>query len=156
VALLAITLAALWQARAWPWQSKLVPDTAAYIVLSAGTLNLITEMFFARKQQEEPHGHGAMDSVLLGPMPLDRTLRHFGWMVAFLTVAYGIGLLPGLFLLILLHSRFEFGERWGTALISAVAVTALSWIVFDRIFALVWPESILREMLPTLASGLHI
>jgi putative tricarboxylic transport membrane protein len=155
-ALLAITLAALWQASAWPWQSKLVPDTAAYIVLAAGTLNLIMELFFARKQQEEPHGHGAMDSVLLGPMPLGRTLRHFGWMIAFLAVAYGIGLLPGLFLLILLHSRFEFGERWQTALISAVAVTGLSWLLFDRIFALVWPQSILGDMVSSLPAGLHI
>jgi ABC-type sugar transport system permease subunit len=89
-------------------------------------------------------------------MPLDRTLRHFGWMVAFLAVAYAIGLLPGLFLLILLHSRFEFGERWRTALISAAAVIGLSWLMFDRIFALVWPQSILSDMVSNLPAGLHI
>ncbi|HEY8441065.1 MAG TPA: tripartite tricarboxylate transporter permease, partial [Xanthobacteraceae bacterium] len=155
-ALLATTLAALSQASAWPWASKLVPDTAAYIVLTAGTLNLIMELFFARKQQEKPHGHGTMDSVFLGPMPLAPMLRHFGWMAAFLAIAYGIGLLSGLFVLIVLHSRFEFGERWRTALISAVAVIGLSWIVFDRIFALVWPESILGDMVSTLAPSLHI
>jgi hypothetical protein len=124
-------------------------------VLVAGTLNLVMELFFARKHHEEPHGHGAMDSVLLGPMPLAPTLRHFAWMIAFLAIAYGIGLLPGLFLLILLHSRFEFGERWQTAVISAAAVTGLSWLVFDRIFALVWPQSILGEMVTNLAPGLH-
>ena len=64
--------------------------------------------------------------------------------------------MPGLFLLILLQSRFEFGERWQTALISAVAVTGLSWIVFDRIFALVWPQSILGDMVTNLAPSLHI
>jgi len=83
-------------------------------------------------------------------------LRHFGWMIAFLAVAYAIGLLPGLFLLILLHSHFEFGERWRTALISAAAVTGLSWIMFDRIFALVWPQSILSDMLPSLVPGFHL
>ncbi|HKO71425.1 MAG TPA: tripartite tricarboxylate transporter permease, partial [Bradyrhizobium sp.] len=154
--LLAITGAAFWQASVWPWQSKLVPDTAAYVVLAAGTLNLIMELLFARAPEGEPHTHGAMDSVLAGPMPLDRTLRHFAWMIAFLAVAYGIGLLPGLFVLILLHSRFEFGERWQTAFISAAVVTSLSWIVFEKIFALVWPQSILGDMMLSLASNWRI
>jgi hypothetical protein len=75
-------------------------------------------------------------------------------MICFLAVAYGIGLLPGIFFLILLHSRFEFGERWRTAVISAVATTVLSWVVFDQIFSLVWPQSILGEVMPAFRASL--
>lgn len=151
--LLAVVSLALWQARTWPWEAKLVPHTAAYAVLIFTVLNLITEMFFAPAAlpgvAAKP-AHGGMDTVLAGHVPLGRSLRHFGWMVAFLVVAYGIGLLPGIFVLILLHSRFEFGERWRTAVISAAAVAILSWVVFDQIFALVWPQSYLSELVPAL------
>jgi putative tricarboxylic transport membrane protein len=53
----------------------------------------------------------------------------------------------------LLHSRFEFGQRWRTAVISAVAVTVLSWVIFDQIFALVWPQSALSQAVPALRAS---
>jgi hypothetical protein len=153
---LAVVAAALWQTADWPWEAKLVPHTAAYVVLIFATLNLLTEVFFMPSAQA--HGdkaaHGVMDTVLAGSVPLNRSLRHFAWMIAFLALAYGVGLLPGLFFLILLHSRFEFGERWRTAVISAVAVTVLSWVVFDQIFALVWPQSALSQAVPALRASL--
>ncbi|HTH97202.1 MAG TPA: tripartite tricarboxylate transporter permease [Stellaceae bacterium] len=151
--LIAVVVWALWASWGWPWEDKLVPHTAAYAVLLFAGVNLVTELFYAGAEQAEGHeggrGHG-MDTVIQGQLPFARSLRHFAWMVCFLVVAYGIGLLPGLFFLILLHSRFEFGERWRTAVISAVAMTAISWLIFDHIFALVWPQSILGEMLPAL------
>lgn len=155
--LLAAVGAALWLARGWPWEAKLVPYTAAYAVLIFASLNLLTELFFAPAVQHTSlaaPAHSGMDSKMAEHAPLGRSLRHFGWMICFLGVAYGIGILPGLFLLILLHSRLEFGERWRTAIISAVAVTVLSWVVFDQIFALVWPQSILSEAMPTLRARL--
>jgi TctA family transporter len=143
--ILFVAAAALWQASEWPWQARLVPATAVYLVLVAATLNLAIEVFFVRSEDDEP-AHG-MDSRLAAPVPLAASLRHFGWMVCFLIVAYGIGLLPALFLLILLHSRLEFRQRWQTAIISAVLVTAVSWLVFDRIFAVVWPPSLLGDLM---------
>jgi len=142
--ILIVTAAALWQASEWPWQAKLVPESAIYIVLAAATLNLVIEVFFAGSGREEP-AHG-MDSRIAAPVPLAASLRHFAWMVSFLVAAYGIGLLPALFLLILLHSRLEFRQRWQTAIISAVLVTGLSWLVFDRIFAVVWPPSLIGNL----------
>jgi putative tricarboxylic transport membrane protein len=157
VAVLAVVGTALWQARDWPWEAKLVPHTAAYTALIFAALNLLTELFFSPAAQ--PAGsaalvHSGMDTVMTGHAPLGRSLRHFAWMICFLAVAYGIGLLPGIFFLILLHSRFEFGERWRTAVISAVATTVLSWVVFDQIFSLVWPQSILGEAMPTFRASL--
>ena len=117
-------------------------------MLVAATLNLVVEVFFAPAASEDA-GHG-MDSRIAAPVPFGASLRHFAWMVCFLAVAYGIGLLPALFLLILLHSRFEFRQRWQTAIISAAVVTALSWLVFDRIFAVVWPPSLLGDLVSAL------
>jgi len=156
-ALLAVVAIALWQTLDWPWEAKLVPNTAAYIVLIFATLNLLTELWFvpsAKAGDATGAAHGAMDTMLMENAPLGRSLRHFAWMVCFLAVAYGVGLLPGLFFLILLHSRFEFGERWRTAVISAVSVTVLSWLIFDRVFALVWPQSVLSQAVPALRASL--
>jgi putative tricarboxylic transport membrane protein len=152
--ILAVVAAALWQTKDWPWEAKLVPHTAAYVVIVFATLNLMTELFFVSSAQAGGAAHGDMDTVLTGQVPLSRSLRHFAWMICFLVVAYGVGLLPGLFFLILLHSRFEFGERWRTAVISAVAVTVLSWVIFDQIFALVWPQSALSQAVPALRASL--
>lgn len=152
--ILAVVAAAFWQTRGWPWEAKLVPHTAAYVVIVFATLNLMTELFFVPSAESGGAAHGGMDTVLTGQIPLGRSLRHFAWMICFLVGAYAVGLLPGLFFLILLHSRFEFGERWRTAVISAVAVTALSWVVFDQIFALVWPQSALSQAVPALRASL--
>jgi putative tricarboxylic transport membrane protein len=152
--ILAVVAAALWQTRDWPWEAKLVPHTAAYVVIVFAALNLMTELFFVPSAQSGgATAHGGMDTVLTGQIPLSRSLRHFAWMICFLVVAHGVGLLPGLFFLILLHSRFEFGERWRTAVISAVAVTVLSWVIFDQIFALVWPQSALSQAVPALRAS---
>jgi putative tricarboxylic transport membrane protein len=79
-----------------------------------------------------------------------RGLRFFVTIGSALALAWLIGLLPSLLLMMLLLARFEFGERWRTSIVLSVAMTVALWLVFDRIFATPWPPSLLGDCVPAL------
>ncbi|MFL9900689.1 tripartite tricarboxylate transporter permease [Paraburkholderia fungorum] len=79
-----------------------------------------------------------------------RGFRFFLAIGGALGLAYLIGLLPALFLMMLLLAHFEFGERWRNALLLSVAMTVALWLVFDLIFATPWPPSLLGDFVPAL------
>ena len=159
LAVIALVGAAMWQATSWPWNDELVPRTAGCVVLFFATLNLVVELFFAgMPAQAVPAGHGGthpLAAAMHDKLAIRRSFAHFAWMIAFLVVAYGIGLLPAVFVLILLYSRFEFREAWFTASASAVAVSLIAWVLFDNIFALVWPQSVLAQLFPALHASFN-
>ncbi len=149
VAILAMTFAALWQSQDWPTDAKLVPHTAAYIVLSFASLNLVKETVFGGAVASGP------EAGLLRGIAGIRGLRHFAWMAACLGIALAFGLLPGLFLLIVLQSRLEFREGWRGSTLVAAAFVGLAWLVFGRVFAMIWPPSLLGDTIPALRASLN-
>jgi hypothetical protein len=88
------------------------------------------------------------------PLPIStvraRGLRFFLTIGGALALAWMIGLLPALFLMMLLLARFEFAERWRNAVLLSVAMTLALWLVFDLIFATPWPPSLLGDYVPAL------
>jgi putative tricarboxylic transport membrane protein len=95
------------------------------------------------------------DEAFAGPAPpistvRARGLRFFAAIGGALGLAYLIGLLPALLLMMLLLARFEFGERWRHALLLSVATAIALWLVFDLIFATPWPPSLLGDFVPQL------
>ncbi len=168
VGLIAVLIAALWTASAWPWADKIVPLTAIYVGLVFSALNLLTEVFAApsagsagEKSGAEKAGHAIshMDSAIgFGSMPrslvLKRVTSYFCWLAGFLVVSTAIGFLPAILILIFLQSRFEFRQSWLFAFAAAVIVTGAMWFVFDEIFHLAWPVSMLGEAFPRLREQL--
>lgn len=158
LAVIAVVVYALWLSQDWPWDTKLVPQTACYLALIFACLNLLAESFASRDAMAHGAGSGHMDTAisLEGPHAALRAWRHFGWIVAFLIVSGTIGLLPGIALLILAQSRLEFGQSWLFSVLATVIVTAALWLVFDRIFSVSWPPSLLGDVYPDLRSMLRI
>jgi putative tricarboxylic transport membrane protein len=159
IAILAVVGAALWQSWDWPWEAKLVPHAAAFLVLIFAGLNLVTELVFspgALAAADTGRPGAPVSTDLLSGFAMRRAGRYFLWLLGFLIAGLGIGMLPGLFLLILLQSRFEFRERWSHSLIAAGVMACLSWLLFDRVFHLVWPQSMLGDALPALRASLGI
>lgn len=167
LAVVGMVIGALWLSLDWPWEAKLVPHTAAYVALVFSLLNLTTEMFAssglataggaARNGKTElVHMDGILD---FGDVPyavaLPRALRYFGWLVGFLVVSALLGLLPAIFLLILLQSRTEFSESWFFSLAAATMTCLAIWGVFDQIFSLTWPPSWLGDILPDLRAAIR-
>ena len=85
-----------------------------------------------------------------------RALRYFGWLAGFLVSGAVIGMLPSLFLFVLLQMRLEFREGWMRAASCACVATLLIYLLFDRTFSLPWPQALIGNMFPALrdASGL--
>ncbi|HEY3917585.1 MAG TPA: tripartite tricarboxylate transporter permease [Stellaceae bacterium] len=158
VLLVAIIIAGMVVSRAWPPAAKLVPDTSCIIALFFAALNLATEIFGDPAAApvgpaEAPQLSGAMaaegPSVFSAALEL-RGVRFFFWLIGFLIVGAGIGLLPALLLLTFLLMRFEFTERWAMAGVCSVVATVAIYLVFDRIFALPWPPALIGDLVPVL------
>jgi putative tricarboxylic transport membrane protein len=145
---------------AWPPAAKFVPRAAAIAALFFAGLNLLTDIFAPPHEADAPaHRHTALaiaEAAVAGPLLRLRALRFFGWLAAFLVSGALIGMLPSLFLFVLLQMRLEFRERWSHALAAACLAAVLIYLLFDRTFALPWPQSLLGDLLPALrdASGL--
>ena len=158
VLLIAIIIVGMIVSRQWPAAAKLVPDTACIIALFFASLNLLTEIFgdpaAARTgPAEAPHLPGATlpDGPNIFSVALElRGVRCFLWLIGFLVVGAGIGLLPALCLLAFLLMKFEFTESWLMAAGCAAVATIAVYLVFDRIFALPWPPALIGDLLPGL------
>ncbi len=164
LALIASILVALWFSLAWPAAARLVPHTAAFAALFFAVLNLATEIFARRAEAKAaPKGaHAArlqpieIAEAVTGPLVRVRALRYFGWLAAFLVAGALIGMLPSLFLFVLLQMRLEFREGWTHAAACACVATLLIYVLFDRTFSLPWPQALIGDVFPALrdASGL--
>jgi TctA family transporter len=163
LALIATILVGFWFSESWPAAAKFVPHAAAYAALFFAGLNLLTEMFGRRRAEQPASGAhpalAAMHEHALDVPPVLfrwRALRYFGWLLGFLVASWAVGLLPALFLFVLLQMRLEFGERWRHAIVAAGVATLLIYALFDRVFALPWPPALVGDLFPALrhASGL--
>jgi TctA family transporter len=158
-ALIVAVLVSLWFSRAWPPAARLVPTAACITALFFAFLNLTTEIFGDRAQAlrgpaEAPHLPGLADlaplSVLDAATTRWRAIRIFGWIIGFLLLGAGVGLLPALAVLVFLLMWLEFSEALPRAFIASGVATVLIWLLFDRVFALPWPQSLLGDMVPAL------
>jgi putative tricarboxylic transport membrane protein len=158
-ALIIAVLISLWFSRAWPPAARLVPTAACITALFFAFLNLTTEIFGDRAKAlrgpaEAPHLPGLADlaplSVLDAATTRWRAIRIFGWIVGFLLLGAGVGLLPALAVLVFLLMWLEFSEGLSRAFIASSVATLLIWLLFDRVFALPWPQSLLGDMVPAL------
>jgi putative tricarboxylic transport membrane protein len=141
----------------WPRAARFVPHAAAIAALVFLGLNLLTELFAPRRDRAPAPEHGMAREAALAPALVRlRALRYFGWLAGFLAVSALIGMLPALFLFILLQMRLEFGEGWGHALAAACIVAIAIYVLFDRTFSVPWPQALIGNLFPALrdASGL--
>src|SRR6266571_1561811 len=161
-----VAIGALWSARDWPFDAKLVPVTATLAALVFAALNLATEVFtpretapgerlggvHARSGLELAHDRDAAEPALVRL----RAARYFGWLVGLAAGGMVIGFIPAIAVFVALFMHAEFHEPWRLALPAAAAVTAFLWAVFDRVLAVPWPPSLLGDAVPLLrqATGL--
>jgi putative tricarboxylic transport membrane protein len=153
-ALIAIAIAAILTSLQWQFAARLMPLTAAIAALTFGCLAL-AEQFLGIEIPHEPAG--ALSSGKLVPQKFDRifglrAFRFFLWFAGTLAVAALVGLLPALFVMLLLIMHFEFGESIVVALIVAGTMTLAQWSVFGWLFETPWPLALLGDYLPRLRS----
>jgi hypothetical protein len=147
-----VAIGALITSADWPADEALVPRTACWVALIAGTLNLISEIFGADKATAAPGAeHGAPKFAALPTnVMLARAGEYFGWLAGFIIMASLIGFIPAIALFVILYMSFGFRQSLVLATVSGAAVAAFCYVVFDRFLSVPWPQSAIGDILPAL------
>jgi hypothetical protein len=133
---------------------NVVPAVSAAPSASANALAL-TRMGSSAVDPAQAHfapsaGEPEIESALPVATVRARGFRFFLAIGGALALAWLVGLLPALLVMMLLQARFEFGERLRIAIVLSVAMSVALWLVFDRIFSTPWPPSLLGDLVPQL------
>ena len=151
VAILAAAAYGYRRSLGWPAHAAMVPQAAILVTSVFGVLNLITELF-GSAPAATASGHPEFDLLAGIPARLSqaRAARFFVWLVGFLVACALVGLLPALFVFLLGQMRLEFRERWLVAIGISVVASLVLYGLFDRVFAVPWPQSMLGDAFPEL------
>lgn len=156
---IAVGLYAVVSAQDWIFLASIGPTVVASILVAAATVSLAYKVLVVPAHHGGGSGRGIhMDSAGGHDAPLPpnvvfaRAAKFFGWFLAFLACMALIGMLPTVPLLIVAYMRIEGRERWRTSLLIAFCLTALLYLVFDRILHLPWPTSLAGEWFPALTA----
>jgi TctA family transporter len=148
---MAVAIAALITSADWPADEALVPRTACWVALIAGSLNLVTEIFGAdRVKAAVGHEHAIPKVVLPANVMLMRAAEYFGWMGGFIVLASLIGFIPAIGIFVVLYMGLGFRQSLARAAIFGAVVTVFCYSVFDRGLSVPWPQSVLGDLLPML------
>jgi hypothetical protein len=162
----AVVIAAIVATQDWLLHARLVPLAAAYAAAAFSALGFVTDTFFRLPSGAKAPAHdltGLMDGPALElTSGLDmstivwRGFRFFLWIAMALGAMAVIGLLPGLFLTVALMARLEFKESNLSALLLPTAIVLMFWLLFDRIFGIAWPLSVIGDIFPSLRAASHL
>jgi hypothetical protein len=149
---MAVAIAALITSADWPADEALVPRTACWVALIAGTLNLVSEIFGADKAAAVPGAeHGAPKQAALPVnVMLGRAGEYFGWMAGFILLAALVGFIPAIGMFVVLYMALGFRQSPVRAAIFGLCVTVFCYLVFDRGLSVPWPQAVLGDIFPML------
>jgi hypothetical protein len=149
----------------WHLSAKLVPLVVGSIALTASILSLFNDMCrkpataraggMSDEAQREVSETIHMDLTSdTGHLPLrtiiERALRFFGYLVAFMIVMSVIGLIPTVAIFVIVFMRLEGPEPWPLVLTYSAVLTGAIFLVFDYMMSIPWPPTLLGTYAPAL------
>ena len=138
---------------AWSFEAKIVPQAVGYTALACALLSLIREVLFLRAPLgASPTGAATIENEVQLEVrdTLMRAAIFFAWCAAYLLLAKTFGMLVAIFLFVTLGIRFWGNETVVRSVAIASGITAFSWILFDRLLAIPWPQNFLGTWVPVL------
>ena len=159
LAFLALLAAMYWEAMTWEnWEARIVPSIVAVFAMSVTLISMVHHMSVSRggaqaagQPQTTPHMDIKSEFGDLSPGTITRRAIVFlAWLVGFLASVSMIGVLPTVLAFVILYMRLEGRERWTLTLPTAFTITVLAYILFDRMLAMVWPQTFVGGWLPGL------
>ena len=150
------------EATRWEFNSKLVPLIVGYFTIAIATVSLFNHTFRKDGTASEPRDTGgrvvqslhldlrADGAILETRVMLGRALIFLSWLIGFVGLMALIGMLPTAFLFAILYMRVEGREKWSLVLPTAAGLASFAFVVFDRLLALPWPQTVLGGWFPTL------
>ncbi|MFL6797517.1 MAG: tripartite tricarboxylate transporter permease [Xanthobacteraceae bacterium] len=167
--MIALIGAALTTALSWDFSARIVPEVVGCVALLAAGLSLFNEMFrkpepalsLADQARREAEQGLATDQKIhmdltseTAHLPtaliIKRAARFFGYLVAFMAVMWGIGLVPTVAIFVIVFMRYENQERWPVIIPYAVILLVSISFIFDYVMSIPWPPTLLGEWMPWL------
>jgi hypothetical protein len=161
VALLCIFFIMLGMSSQWPFEARIIPTIVSIGAIVACSLSLANDIFSKRHDElglaaqaraavtqkihmdiESKTGHLPGSTILI------RGFLFFGWMIAFLCSMAVIGLIPTVPVFVIAYMRLEGPEKWRHAIVMAVIMTTLIYVVFDQLLSIPWPPTLLGSYFP--------
>ncbi len=81
---------------------------------------------------------------------LTRAITYFAWLLGFVGLAALFGMLPAVFLFVILYMRIEGKEPWRLTMSCAFGLVLFAWFLFDYLLALPWPQTVIGDIIPAL------
>ena len=162
-ALLCLFLTMLYQSIGWSFEARIIPTIVGTGAILFCTLSLANDIFKRTVEQggladkakavvsEKIHMDIASKTAHLpGDVILIRGFMFFGWMVGFLCSMALIGLIMTVPIFIIAYMRIEGREKYRHAIIMAMIMVTLIYVVFDQLLAIPWPPTYLGDFFPAL------
>lgn len=90
------------------------------------------------------------DEGLETKVMLTRAFIYLAWLLGFVGLAAVFGMLPAVFMFVILYMRIEGNEPWKLVMSCAVGLVLFSWGLFDYLLALPWPQTVIGDFIPAL------
>ena len=157
---LVVLCAMFWESLSWDAKTRIVPTIVGSFAIILTALGLLLRIF-----GPDPTPHGAVESAADPRIHMDlesdtaglsnnivftRAGIFFAWLLGFMASMALIGVIPTTFLFVIAYMRFENREPWRLALPYAVTMAAFVYVVFDRLLAIPWPQTVLGQAFPVL------
>jgi TctA family transporter len=151
----------------WAFGARFIPQVVGYFALIIGAISLFN---FTFREEAPALTSDAEDDVsaqanVMKSLHMDltndddhleksviakRAAAYLGWILVFFGSTAMIGMLPTMFVFVILYMRVEGNERWSLVLPCAVSMLIFGYVVFDYLLALPWPQSYLGDWFPIL------
>ena len=153
LSIIALIVAAIISSLDWPHPAKLVPLTASVIGLITASLNLICELFGSEQTAADGMTTTPPIEKVSPELARRRAIIYFGWLFLLLGLIAVVGFIPAIFVFVFTYMNRGFHEGWPSSLGYATATGTVCWVVFNWALNVVWPHSLVGDMMPILRSA---
>ena len=157
-------LAAIYFTSKWEPLSTIAPLIVAYTALVMAAVSFFNHTFRNENHAGlsmpgmSPPGPGsgmhfdtaADDGDLPRATMLRRAAAFFGWLLGFIGSMALIGVIPTVFVFVVLYMRIEAQEPWRLVAALSVGMTAFCYFLFEKLLLLPWPATVVGDLIPIL------
>ncbi len=90
------------------------------------------------------------DEGITTKVMLTRAFTYLAWLLGFVGLAAMFGMLPAVFMFVILYMRIEGKEPWKLTMSCAAGLVLFTWGLFDYLLALPWPQTVIGDFIPAL------
>ncbi len=160
---IALLGAMVFKATGWNFSARVAPLSVGLFALAVAAISFLNYTFRSNVGGRTPAQdgkEGATQSLRLDLQADDRGIEkavvarraviYFCWLLGFLSLIAVIGMLPTVFVFVVLYMRIEGNEKWRLTLPIAAGITVFAYAVFERLLHLPWPHTVLGGWFPVL------